>query len=100
VLATVHKTKGQEWDHVLVYGAVEGLMPHRLALVELEEERRVMHVAVTRGREEVVVLASAERQSRFLDKLRGLARKPQPVASAAPRRPFSRGGVDSSRAGP
>jgi DNA helicase-2/ATP-dependent DNA helicase PcrA len=87
VLATVHRTKGQEWDHVLVYGAVEGLMPHRLALEELEEERRVMHVAVTRGREEVVVLASAERQSRFLDELRGLARKPQPVVPAAPRRP-------------
>jgi hypothetical protein len=34
-----------------------------------------------------VVLASAERQSRFLDELRGLARKPRPVVPTAPRRP-------------
>jgi DNA helicase-2/ATP-dependent DNA helicase PcrA len=78
VLATVHKSKGQEWDHVVVYAAVEGLMPHRLAANAIEEERRVLHVAVTRGRQEVVVLADRTNPSRFLDELRGLRKVEQP----------------------
>ena len=47
-LATVHAVKGREWPHVVVHGAAAGLMPHRLA-VDVEEERRVFHVAVTRS---------------------------------------------------
>ena len=85
VLATVHRTKGQEWDHVMVFGAVEGLMPHRLAIDGLEEERRVMHVAVTRGRRAVVVLAAVGRLSRFIDELSGLARKPRAETASAPK---------------
>ncbi|WP_419924873.1 ATP-dependent DNA helicase UvrD2 [Candidatus Poriferisocius sp.] len=46
-LATVHRVKGREWPHVIVYEASKGLMPHRLA-GDLEEERRVFHVAITR----------------------------------------------------
>ena len=71
-LATVHKVKGQEWGHVAVVGATDGLMPHRLAEDE-EEERRVLHVAITRGRSRVAVLADAERPSPFLDELAGTA---------------------------
>lgn len=71
-LATVHKVKGQEWDHVAVFGVTDGLVPHRLAH-DLEEERRVLHVAITRGRRRVAVLADAERPSPFLDELAGTA---------------------------
>ena len=55
-LATVHRVKGLEWPHVIVLSATEGLMPHRLAS-DLEEERRVFHVAITRGWESVLIVA-------------------------------------------
>ena len=55
-LATVHKVKGREWPHVFVHEATAGLMPHRLAS-DREEERRVFHVAVTRGSQQVTVVA-------------------------------------------
>ena len=71
-LATVHKVKGQEWGHVAVFGVTDGLVPHRLA-VDVEEERRVLHVAITRGRRRVAVFADVERPSPFLDELAGTA---------------------------
>jgi DNA helicase-2/ATP-dependent DNA helicase PcrA len=74
-LTTIHRVKGLEWDRVLVFGADEGLMPHHLA-TDTEEERRVLHVAVTRGQSQVVVLADAARPSRFVNELEG--RPPQP----------------------
>jgi DNA helicase II / ATP-dependent DNA helicase PcrA len=67
-LATVHKVKGQEWPCVIVFGATEGLMPHRLS-EDVEEERRVLHVAITRGVDEVIVMGDAERPSPFLPEL-------------------------------
>jgi DNA helicase II / ATP-dependent DNA helicase PcrA len=81
-LATVHRVKGMEWDRVVVAGVNEGLLPHRLAEDE-EEERRVLHVAITRCRHRVVVLADATRPSVFLDELDGsAARRPARVVSA------------------
>ncbi len=44
-LSTVHRVKGLEWERVIVLGAHEGVMPHRLTDDE-EEERRVFHVAL------------------------------------------------------
>jgi DNA helicase II / ATP-dependent DNA helicase PcrA len=76
-LSTVHRVKGMEWDRVVVYGASTGIIPHRLA-EDVEEERRVLHVAVTRGREEVVVLADRSRPSPFLAELDGSAPRPAP----------------------
>jgi DNA helicase-2/ATP-dependent DNA helicase PcrA len=67
-LSSVHRAKGLEWDHVLVFGADRGSMPHVLS-DDIEEERRVFHVAVTRGKESVVVLSDKDRQSRFLAEL-------------------------------
>ncbi len=57
-LSTVHRVKGMEWDRVVVAGVTEGVLPHRLAEDE-EEERRILHVAITRCRHRVVVLADA-----------------------------------------
>jgi DNA helicase-2/ATP-dependent DNA helicase PcrA len=71
-LSTVHRVKGMEWDRVVVYGASAGILPHRLA-DDIEEERRVLHVAVTRGRQQVVVLADRSRPSPFLAELDGTA---------------------------
>ena len=63
-LATVHRVKGLEWPHVIVLSATEGLMPHRLAS-DTEEERRVFHVAITRGSESVLIVADGP-QSPFI----------------------------------
>jgi DNA helicase-2/ATP-dependent DNA helicase PcrA len=71
-LSTVHRVKGLEWDHVLVFGADRGSMPHELS-DDIEEERRVFHVAMTRGRVSVTVLADQRRPSRFLAELEGTA---------------------------
>lgn len=77
-LSTVHRAKGLEWDRVIVFGADRGLLPHDLA-TDIEEERRIFHVAITRGIERVAVLADAERPSRFLEELSGAAsRAPEP----------------------
>jgi DNA helicase-2/ATP-dependent DNA helicase PcrA len=85
-LSTVHRVKGMEWDRVAVYGVTAGLMPHRLADDE-EEERRVLHVAMTRGRRRVVLLADASRPSPFLDELTGAApHRPARPAGRAPKR--------------
>jgi len=77
LLTSIHRVKGLEWDRVLVFAADETLMPHQLA-IDVEEERRVLHVAVTRARSQVVVLADESRPSRFLDELEGRPPKPQP----------------------
>ena len=57
-LATIHRVKGREWPHVFVHEATAGLMPHRLAS-DREEERRVFHVAITRGSQRVTVVAGS-----------------------------------------
>lgn len=76
LLSSIHRVKGQEWDQVVVFGVDHGSMPHQLS-EDLEEERRVFHVAMTRGRRSVLILADEERPSRFLSELDGTA--PQPV---------------------
>jgi DNA helicase II / ATP-dependent DNA helicase PcrA len=71
-LSTVHRVKGLEWDHVVVFGADRGSMPHELS-DDIEEERRVFHVAMTRGRQTVTILVDEARPSRFLAELDGTA---------------------------
>jgi DNA helicase-2/ATP-dependent DNA helicase PcrA len=71
-LSTVHRVKGMEWPYVIVLGAHEGVMPHVLS-EDLEEERRIFHVAITRGDTEVHVLADQNAPSPFLDQLAAAA---------------------------
>jgi hypothetical protein len=82
-LSTVHRVKGMEWDHVVVFAANAGLFPHRLA-EEVEEERRVFHVAITRCRERVDVVGDRDRPSPFVADLRRPAERRPPEAGAAP----------------
>ncbi len=83
-LSTVHRVKGMEWERVVVFGVDDGLMPHALAAeTDLEEERRVLHVAVTRARRRVVLAADSAGPSPFLAELRG-ERPRTPAVPPAP----------------
>ena len=60
VLSTIHGSKGLEWDHVWVVGMVEGIIPSCVfredpSRKEIEEERRLAYVAVTRSRKRLVL---------------------------------------------
>jgi DNA helicase-2/ATP-dependent DNA helicase PcrA len=71
-LATVHRVKGREWPNVVVFGASADLFPHRLA-DDVEEERRIFHVAITRAGRSVAILGDAAAPSPFLAELAGTA---------------------------
>ncbi|HMJ50335.1 MAG TPA: UvrD-helicase domain-containing protein, partial [Burkholderiales bacterium] len=63
-LMTVHSAKGLEFHTVFISGLEEGLFPHEQSLVEaggLEEERRLMYVALTRARRRLYLSFSQER---------------------------------------
>lgn len=83
-LSTVHRVKGMEWPNIVVSGASADLFPHRLA-EDVEEERRVFHVAVTRARSSAVVIGDAGAPSPFLDELTGLAKAPAARAPVPPK---------------
>ena len=81
-LMTVHASKGLEFDAVFIAGLEEGLFPHENAMSDmggLEEERRLMYVAITRARKRLYLSTSQTRmlhgttrynvRSRFLDEL-------------------------------
>ena len=74
-LSTVHRVKGMEWPHVVVVAANQGLFPHRLA-DDVEEERRVFHVAITRCQRHVDIIADRTRTSPFIAELRDAASRP------------------------
>lgn len=81
-LMTVHAAKGLEFQAVFVCGLEEGLFPHENALTQsdgLEEERRLMYVAITRARERLYLTRAQSRmlhgqvryglRSRFIDEI-------------------------------
>lgn len=79
-LATLHAAKGLEWDAVWLVGLVEGTLPlvHAVTPAQVEEERRLLYVGITRAREHLALSWSAARsaggrrsrqRSRFLEGL-------------------------------
>ncbi len=66
-LMTIHSVKGLEYDHVFVVGLEEGIFPHMNSLLdnsELEEERRLCYVAITRAKDDLH-LVNARRRTLF-----------------------------------
>ncbi len=81
-LMTIHASKGLEFQAVFLTGVEEGLFPHENSLLDeagLEEERRLMYVAITRARERLYISFAQARmlhgqtrysiRSRFLEEL-------------------------------
>jgi DNA helicase II / ATP-dependent DNA helicase PcrA len=108
ILSTIHSAKGQEWKSVFVLNVVDGCMPSDLGAgtsVEIEEERRLLYVAMTRAKDDLQLMvpqrffphgqpARGDRhvyatRTRFIpDRLLALFERtvwPRPVAGAAPR---------------
>jgi DNA helicase-2/ATP-dependent DNA helicase PcrA len=59
ILSTIHSAKGQEWDQVFVLNATDGAIPSDMATStpeEIEEERRLLYVAMTRARDALHVI--------------------------------------------
>jgi DNA helicase-2/ATP-dependent DNA helicase PcrA len=59
ILSTIHSAKGQEWKSVFVLNVVDGCMPSDLGAgtsAELEEERRLLYVAMTRAKDDLHLL--------------------------------------------
>ena len=82
-LMTVHSSKGLEFDCVFIAGLEEGLFPHENSMSDaggLEEERRLMYVAITRARKRLYLSHSQTRmlhgQTRYHIKSRFLAELP------------------------
>lgn len=59
ILSTIHSAKGQEWKAVFVLNVVDGCIPSDMATgaaAEIEEERRLLYVAMTRARHHLHLL--------------------------------------------
>ena len=59
ILSTIHSAKGQEWDAVFILNVVDGCLPSDMATgskEKIEEERRLLYVAMTRARDQLYLL--------------------------------------------
>ena len=114
-LMTVHSSKGLEFDCVFITGLEDGIFPHENALSDaggIEEERRLMYVAITRARKRLYLSHSQTRmlhgqtrynlKSRFFDELPESALKwitPKQQGFASGMGSGSWGGASNSGAG-
>lgn len=76
-LTTMHSSKGLEYEKVWILDAAEGVTPYKKAVLDadMEEERRMFYVAMTRAKRELVICWSKKqnsheaRLSRFVEEM-------------------------------
>jgi len=104
-LSTIHASKGLEYPHVFLVGIEEGIVPHKgnddtpVDDSRIEEERRLMYVAITRAQRSLHVTFCKKRKraretivcepSRFIHEM-GLDEAPPPTEDEAPMSPKDR----------
>ncbi len=68
-MMTLHAAKGLEFDRVIIIGMEQGNLPHRLAMnktvLEIEEERRLLYVGLTRARKRAALVYARRRNGRW-----------------------------------
>ena len=88
-LSTVHRVKGMEWPHVVIHHVDAEQYPHRLA-EDVEEERRLFHVAITRASCHATIVTGSD-PSPFVEELTSdpsadrviSSHRPDPVAASS-----------------
>lgn len=67
-IATMHSAKGLEYPVVFIVDANEGIAPHKKAVLpeDIEEERRLFYVAMTRAKERLYIFSSKERYNKVM----------------------------------
>jgi DNA helicase II / ATP-dependent DNA helicase PcrA len=94
-LASLHAAKGLEWDAVFLVGLVDGTLPinHATTPAQVEEEKRLLYVGVTRARRHLSLSWAAARASggrrsrkvsRFVEPFVPSAQRPKPAKRALP----------------
>lgn len=77
IISTIHSAKGLEWRNVFLIGAIDGVLPSSYTTHDdegLEEERRLLYVAVTRARERLYILAHHEGRNNGIHTFNRLSR--------------------------
>ena len=90
IFTTMHSAKGLEFKNVYIIGATEGTIPHEKSYDiddedkknnQIEEERRLMYVAITRAEENIYISSPSNKygkkvsKSRFIDDIKGATKK-------------------------
>ena len=107
-LMTVHSAKGLEFSHVFIIGMEEGIFPHTMSLMEndIEEERRLCYVAITRAKKELTILNAKRRllygndnfnaPSRFINEIDSKYLDKEETGNYNPRLAINRNNIDDT----
>jgi len=80
ILSTIHSAKGLEYDNVIIADTIDGILPGSEA--DVEEERRLFYVGLTRARESMMILKYSDCYMPFVYLMEKILRKTQPGKAA------------------